>query len=92
MKWLDKKINDAQQVSYLTIAKLVDMFNTEYTAREPTNVKQMATALYHLGFKYMSRKKAYVSRKYANANLEKLRVHCLLIESRVEWDGFNLLK
>ena len=71
--WLDKKIETATKGSYLTLEKLVELFNTEFTTRKETNVKQMAGALHRLGFKYLSRKKAYLSRKFANPNLEKLR-------------------
>ena len=46
----------------------------------------MANACYRLGFKYLARKKAYLTRKFANVNLEKLRIHCLLIEERTEWN------
>ena len=84
---MDKKIEEATKGLYLTLPLLVDKFNTEFTTRKETNEKQMAAALYRLGFKYLSRKRAYVSRKFANVNLEKLRIHCLLIESRVEYNG-----
>ena len=84
---MDKKIENAAKGSYLTLAQLVECFNTEFTTRKETNKKQMAAALVRLGFKYLGRKKAYLSRKFANVNLEKLRIHCLLIEERTEWNG-----